>query len=63
MSEFVVAGLLITPFVKFALIALVLYLPLRLLLTELRLQRFVWHPLLSEAGLYVCLLALLSLFV
>jgi len=63
MREFVVAGLLITPFVKFALIALLLFMPIRIVLVRVGFHRWVWHPLLAEAGLYVCLLAVLHLIV
>jgi hypothetical protein len=63
MSEFIVAGLLISPFVKYALVTLVIFLPIRLALARVGFQRWVWHPLLAEAGLYVCLLAVLNIFV
>lgn len=62
MREFVVAGLLISPFVKFALIALVLFLPIRLVLVHLRFAKWFWHPVLAEAAVYLCLLAVLNLF-
>ena len=61
MTEFVVAGLLISPFVKYALIALLVFLPLRIVLVRLGIQRWTWHPLLAEAGLYICLIAVLNL--
>ena len=63
MSEFVVAGLLITPFVKYAIIALLVCLPIHALLTRLRIEHWAWHPLLAEAGLYICVLASLNIFV
>lgn len=62
MSEFVVAGLLISPFVKFALLALALFVPIHLLLVRVGIQHWAWHPLLAEAGLYLCLLAALNIF-
>jgi protein AaeX len=57
MREFVVGGLLISPFVKYALIAGLLFSPLRRVLVHLNVHRWFWHPLLAEAGLYLCLLA------
>ena len=57
MTEFVFGGLLITPFVKFALIALLVFVPLNLLLARLRVWRWFWHPFLAEGALYVCILA------
>ena len=63
MSEWIVAGLLITPFVKYALIALLVFIPLRMMLARLGIQHWAWHPLLAEAGLYICILAALNIFV
>ena len=57
MTDFVFAGLLITPFVKFAAIAMLVFVPLRALLARLRVWRWFWHPFLAEAALYVCILA------
>ena len=62
MREFVVAGLLISPFVKYALIAGVLFIPIRLMLVHLHLDRWFWHPALAEGAIYLCLLAALNLF-
>ena len=61
MTEFVVAGLLISPFVKYALIAALAFVPLRFVLVRLRFERWFWHPVLAEASLYLCLLAALNL--
>ena len=61
MREFVVAGLLISPFVKYALISLAVFLPLRWVLVRLRFDRWFWHPLLAEAAIYLCILATLNL--
>ena len=44
MREFVFAGLLISPFVKFALIAGVLFLPIRLVLVHLHFDQVVLAP-------------------
>ncbi len=63
MSEFVVDGLLITPFVRYALLAAVLMLILRWWLVRLRFYRWFWHPLLAEAATYICLVACLNLVV
>ena len=63
MREFVVAGLLISPFVKYALIAGVLFVPIRLILVHVNFQKWVWHPLLAEASIYICILATLNILV
>ena len=61
MREFVVAGLLVSPFVKYALIAGLVFVPVRLILVVLNFQKWFWHPLLAEAAIYVCLLATLNI--
>jgi hypothetical protein len=40
MNEFVVAGLLISPFVKYALIAALIFIPIRFVLVVTRLQKW-----------------------
>ncbi len=61
MTDFVVGGLLITPFVRAALLAAVLMVGIRFVLVRLRVRRWFWHPLLAEAALYVCLVAAVDL--
>ena len=58
MKEFVVAGLLITPFVRHALLAALIFVPLHGLLVLCRFQKWFWHPLLAEWALYACVVAL-----
>ncbi len=60
MREFVVAGLLVSPFVKYALLAGLLFLPIRLVLVRLRFDKWFWHPVLAEVAVYLCLLAALN---
>ena len=61
MTDFVVAGLLVTPFVRAALLAALLMVAVHAVLVRLRFHRWVWHPLLAEAALYVCFIALVDL--
>ena len=61
MKEFVFAGLLISPLVKYALIAALIFVPVRLILVSTRLQRWFWHPLLAEAAIYICVVATLNI--
>jgi hypothetical protein len=61
MNEFVVAGLLISPLVRYALIAALIYIPIRLILFVTRLQKWLWHPLLAEAAIYICVVATLNI--
>lgn len=57
-----VAGVLMAPIVPYALLALAIYIALRPLLVRLRIQRWTWNTPLAEAGLYVCILSLLVVF-
>ena len=61
MKEFVVAGLLISPFVKYALIAALIFIPIRFVLVASRLQKWLWRPLLAEAAIYICVVATLNI--
>lgn len=61
MKEFVVGGLLISPFVKYALIALAIFLPVRFVLLLFSFHKWFWHPLLAEAAIYTCILATLNI--
>jgi predicted DNA repair protein MutK len=60
-KEFVFAGLLISPFVKYALIAALIFIPIRFVLVVSRLQKWFWHPLLAEAGIYICVVAAMNI--
>ena len=57
-----VGGVLMAPIVPYALLALAIHLALRPLLALLRIHRWTWNPPLAEAGLYVCILSLLVVF-
>lgn len=61
MDEFVVGGLLISPFVRYALIAALVFLPLRFVLIRLGFAKWFWHPHLAEAALYLVLVATFNL--
>ena len=63
MREFVVGGLLMSPFIKYALLTLLVFVPLRLVLVHLRFQKWFWHPVLAEAALYIGILATLNILV
>ncbi|KQT79661.1 hypothetical protein ASG51_03145 [Methylobacterium sp. Leaf465] len=61
-SDLDLGGVLFSPFVAYAAGALAILLGLRLLFAHLRIARYVANPPLAEAGLYVCILALLIVF-
>ncbi|WP_232630465.1 DUF1656 domain-containing protein [Methylobacterium sp. Leaf118] len=52
-------GVLVSRFVFDALIAFAILLALRVVFRRIRFARFVANPPLAEAGLYVCVLALI----
>lgn len=55
-------GVLISPFVGYALGALAILIVLRMLFARIHFSRYVANPPLAEAGLYICILALLIVF-
>jgi protein AaeX len=55
--EINIGGVLLAPMVGYALVAALLWVVLRYVLTRLRFYRFVSHPPLFNAALYVILLA------
>ncbi len=57
-----VEGVLIAPIVPYALVALALYLVLRMLLVRLHIRGWIWNTPLAETGIYICILSLLVLF-
>lgn len=61
MKEFVFAGLLISPLVRYALIAALIFIPVRAALVATRLHRWFWHPLLAEAAIYISVVATLNI--
>lgn len=56
-------GALISPFVAYAFGAFAVLILLRVLFRWIRFSRYVANPPLAEAGIYVCVLALLILLV
>lgn len=57
--DLTLGGVLVSSFVLDAGIAFAILVALRVVFRRIRLARFVANPPLAEAGLYVCLLALI----
>ncbi|WP_019903937.1 DUF1656 domain-containing protein [Methylobacterium sp. 77] len=57
-----IGGVLISPFVAYVAAALAIMLVLRLGFSRIRFSRYVANPPLAEAGIFVCILALLIVF-
>ncbi|GJE76966.1 MULTISPECIES: DUF1656 domain-containing protein [Methylorubrum] len=56
--DLTIGGILVSPFVLDALVAFAILVALRVLFRRIRFARFVANPPLAEAGIYVCVLAL-----
>ena len=58
--ELDVAGVYLPPLLAYLVAALVVYLPLRVILSRLGAWQWAWNQPVAETGLYVCVLGLLS---
>ena len=56
--DLTLGGILVSPVVAYALIAFAILVALRVVFRWIRFGRFVANPPLAEAGIYVCILAL-----
>ncbi len=56
--DLTLGGILVSPFVAYALIALAILVALRVVFRRIRFGRYVANPPLAEAGIYLCLLAI-----
>lgn len=59
MREWALGGVLLSPMLLYALLALLLTGVLRLALQRLGAARWIWHEALFDCALYVCVLAAL----
>lgn len=60
--ELDIGGILVSPFVAYAGSAFLIMIVLRIGFARIRFSRYVANPPLAEAGLYICVLALLVAF-
>ena len=60
--ELDIGGILLSPFVAYAGVAFLIMMLLRFGFARIRFGRYVANPPLAEAGLFVCILALLVAF-
>lgn len=63
LREWSLNGILVSPFLVYGLIALVLTGLLRYLLQRLGMSRWIWHEALFDTALYICVLAALTALV
>jgi Protein of unknown function (DUF1656) len=59
--ELIIGGVLISPIVSYAAVALILFLPLRPVLQLVGFSRFFSNPTLAELSLFVSIFGLLTL--
>jgi hypothetical protein len=59
-SELVIGGVLVSPFLTYAVTALVIFLLLRPILRLARFDKMFSHPSVAELSLYVAILGLLT---
>ncbi|WP_271408572.1 DUF1656 domain-containing protein [Pseudomonas sp. Q1-7] len=59
LREWSLGGVLLSPFLLYAVLALLLTGVLRLALTRVGMARWIWHEALFDCALYVCVLAAL----
>jgi Protein of unknown function (DUF1656) len=52
---------LISPLVKYAVLAALIFIPIRFVLVVSRLQKWLWHPLLAKAAIYICVVPTLNI--
>ena len=60
LREWAMGGVLLSPFLIYVLLALVLTAGLRLLLRLTPVGRWIWHEALFDCALYVCVLTLIT---
>lgn len=60
LREWALGGVLLSPFLIYALLALVVTGVVRLLLRFTPLGRWVWHEALFDTALFVCILSLIT---
>ncbi|AIL60449.1 MULTISPECIES: DUF1656 domain-containing protein [Pseudomonas] len=61
LREWALGGVLLSPFLIYVVLALVLTAAVRLLLRLTPLGRWVWHEALFDCALFICVLTLVTL--
>ncbi|WP_166358848.1 DUF1656 domain-containing protein [Pseudomonas akapageensis] len=60
LREWALGGVLLSPFLVYVLLALLLTAGVRLLLRLTSLSRWIWHEALFDCALFVCILSLVT---
>jgi hypothetical protein len=61
LKEINIFGVYVSPFVGYLALALILFLPLRILFDRWAIQRYVWHRPLFDIAVFAIILSLIGL--
>jgi hypothetical protein len=61
LKEINICGVYLSPFVGYLAVALLIFLPLRMLFDRWAIQRYVWHRALFDLSIFVIILSLIGL--
>jgi hypothetical protein len=61
LKEINIEGVFVSPFVGYLALALLLFLPVRLLFDRWQIQRYVWHRQLFDISVFVIILSIIGL--
>ena len=60
-KEINIDGVFVAPFAAYLLVALLLFIPVRMLFDRIAIQRWVWHRPLFDISIFVIILSLIGL--
>jgi hypothetical protein len=61
LKEINLDGVFVAPFVGFLFLALLIFIPIRILFDRYRIQRWVWHRQLFDISIFIIILSLIGL--
>jgi protein AaeX len=61
LKEINIEGVYVAPFAGYLFLALIIFLPLRMLFDRWAIQRWVWHRPLFDISIYIIILSLIGL--
>jgi hypothetical protein len=63
LKEINLEGVFIAPFAGYLFVALLIFIPLRMLFDRWAIQRYVWHRPLFDISVYVIILSIIGLMI
>ena len=61
LKEININGVFVAPFVGFLFLALLIFIPVRMLFDRYQIQRWVWHRQLFDIAVFIIILSLIGL--